>query len=83
MDYGVIQPIGAEAVIPEPTLRKPLGILMILVLIGVWVVVIASFSAQIGTLPIAAQGVIYLIAGVAWILPLGPVLKWMETGKFR
>lgn len=69
--------------IPEPTLRKPLGILMILGLIAVWVAMIASFSSQIGALPVPLQGIIYLVAGITWIIPLGPVLKWMETGKFR
>lgn len=69
--------------IPDPTLRKPLGILMILAMIAIWIILIASFSSAIGTLPILAQAAVYLIGGVAWILPLGPVLKWMETGKFR
>ena len=25
----------------------------------------------------------YLVAGIAWILPLKPLLRWMETGKFK
>ena len=69
--------------IPEPTFRKPLGILMILVLIAVWAILVSSLSSWVGQWPILAQGVFYLIAGVAWILPLRPLLIWMETGKFR
>ena len=69
--------------IPEPTFRKPLGILMILVLIAVWAILVTSLSGWVGQWPILAQGVFYLIAGVAWILPLRPLLIWMETGKFR
>ena len=69
--------------IPKPTLRKPLGILMILLLIAVWTILVASLSAWVGNWPILAQGVFYLVAGVAWILPLRPLLTWMETGKFR
>jgi len=25
----------------------------------------------------------YLVAGIVWILPLKPLLRWMETGKFK
>ena len=69
--------------IPEPSFRKPLGILMILVLIAVWAILITSLSGWVGAWPILAQGIFYLVAGVAWILPLRPLLIWMETGKFR
>jgi hypothetical protein len=30
-----------------------------------------------------AQAIFYLVAGIAWILPLKPLLRWMETGKFK
>ncbi len=66
----------------EPTIRKPLGVLLILAIIAVWAIVVASFSAWIGAMPWPVQAVIYLIAGVAWLLPLGPILRWMETGHF-
>ncbi len=56
---------------------------MILTLITVWAVMIASFSTLVSGWPVLVQGVFYLIAGIAWILPLKPLLKWMETGKFR
>jgi len=38
--------------------RKPVGMLAILLLILVWVVLVASFSAEIGALPILVQLVI-------------------------
>ncbi len=69
--------------LPEPTLRKPLGILGILTLIAVWAFLIGNLSEWIGAWPILAQGLFYLIAGVIWIAPLGPILRWMETGSFR
>jgi Protein of unknown function (DUF2842) len=68
---------------PKPTLRKPLGILGILALIALWAFLIGSFASTVGTWPVLLQGLFYLIAGIAWIAPLGPILKWMETGKFR
>lgn len=69
--------------IPEPSARKPFGILGILLLISVWVIIVASFSGLVGKWHIAAQSLFYLIAGTAWIIPLGPLLRWMEGGKWR
>ncbi|AQR72999.1 DUF2842 domain-containing protein [Sphingomonas sp. LM7] len=63
--------------------RKPAGTLAILVLILVWVVLVASFSAEIGSLPVLVQLVIYVVLGIAWIAPLKPLLRWMETGNWR
>ena len=63
--------------------RKPAGMLAILLLILVWVVLVASFSAQIGALPILVQLAIYLVLGIVWIMPLKPLLRWMETGRWR
>lgn len=66
-----------------PSWRKPAGILAIIALIAVWAYVVASASPLIRTWPILVQALIYLIAGIVWILPLKPLLIWMETGKFR
>ncbi len=67
----------------NPSWRKPAGALAIIGLILVWVVVVASFSGQIGHLPILVQTLIYLALGIVWILPLKPLLRWMETGRWR
>ena len=66
----------------EPNWRKPAGIFAILALIILWCVLIASFSAVVGGWPVLAQALFYLIAGLAWILPLKPLLAWIETGRF-
>ena len=63
--------------------RKPAGMIAILALILFWVVLVASFSSQIGALPILVQLLIYLVLGIAWIAPLKPLLLWMETGAWR
>ncbi len=67
----------------KPTWRKPVGVLLIVALISVWAVIVTSQWDRIGTLPIWLQTIIYLIAGVAWLLPLRPLMIWMETGSFR
>jgi hypothetical protein len=69
---------------PEaPSWRKPFGVLILLAYMIIWTVMVASASSWIGTLHWTAQTMIYLVAGVIWIVPLGPCLKWMETGHFR
>jgi hypothetical protein len=67
----------------EPSWRKPAGIFAILALIALWAAIIASLSGEVGRWPVLLQAIFYLIAGIAWILPLKPLLRWMETGQFR
>lgn len=65
-----------------PTLRKPAGMVAILVIICVWGYLVSRFSAIIGTWPFAVQMITYAVAGIIWILPLKPLLQWMETGRW-
>lgn len=67
----------------QPSWRKPAGIFAILLLILVWAVLVASLAGTVGRWPILAQALFYLLAGIAWIAPLKPLLRWMETGRFR
>jgi len=67
----------------EPSWRKPVGIFMILLIIFVWSVIVATAAPWIGQLPALLQGVVYVSAGIIWILPLKPLLAWMETGRWR
>ncbi len=67
----------------EPSIRKPLGVGLILAIVLVWSLIVAGLSPYIGRLPGWAEAIVYLVAGIVWIVPLGPVLKWMETGRWR
>lgn len=73
---------------PEPTMRKdptwriPIGILLLLILLGIYAIVVAGASGMIGTLPVLVQTVIYIVLGTIWLLPLRRFLIWMETGKW-
>jgi hypothetical protein len=67
----------------QPSWRKPAGIFAILALIALWAVAIASLAGTVGRWPVLLQTIFYLVAGIAWILPLKPLLRWMETGHFR
>jgi hypothetical protein len=67
----------------NPSWRKPLGMALILLLIIVWAAIIVAASPLIERLPALAQAPIYLVAGIIWILPLKPLLRWMELGRWR
>lgn len=68
---------------PEPSWRKPAGMALILLLIIAWGVIIGTASELLIGLPWPVHTLYYLLAGIAWILPLKPLLRWMETGKWR
>ena len=68
---------------PEPSWRKPAGIAAILLLILLWAVLVASFAQLISSWPVLVQALFYLVVGVAWIVPLGPLLRWSQTGRWR
>ncbi|HXG80760.1 MAG TPA: DUF2842 domain-containing protein [Sphingomicrobium sp.] len=67
----------------QPSWRKPFGIFVILALIAAWAALVVSLSGTVGQWPALLQAIFYLSAGIAWVLPLKPLLRWMETGRFR
>jgi len=66
-----------------PSWRKPAGMGLILLLITVWAVIVATVADYLQGLPDVVHIFYYVIAGIAWILPLKPLLLWMETGRWR
>lgn len=68
---------------PQPSGRTLAGIVLILLLIGVWAAFVASLARTVGTWPILIQALFYLIMGIAWIIPLKPLVRWIQTGSFR
>lgn len=67
----------------EPSYRKLVGIALILLLIVVWAAFVASMARIVGAWPILVQAPFYLAMGLVWIIPLKPVVRWIQTGSFR
>lgn len=67
----------------EPSPRKLVGIALILLSIVVWAAFVASLAQVVGRWPILVQAPYYLIMGIVWIVPLKPLVRWIETGSFR
>ena len=63
--------------------RRGLGVGLILGFILIWALLIAFFAPAISRWPILVQAPFYLFMGITWIIPLKPLLQWMETGSFR
>ncbi len=69
--------------IDPPSWRKPVGMFLIMGLIGVWAVLVLLVTPVILTLAWPLQALFFAIAGIVWIVPLKPLLRWMELGRFR
>ena len=67
----------------QPSFRKLAGIALILLLILVWAGFVASLARIVGQWPVIVQAPFYLIMGIAWIIPLKPLVRWMTTGRWR
>lgn len=68
---------------PQPSARKLIGVVLIILYIAVWAGLIALFAPAIGRWPVLVQGVFYLVAGLIWIAPLRPIVRWIESGQRR
>jgi hypothetical protein len=67
----------------RPSSRKLLGIALIVLLIVFWAAFVASLAPMVGRWPILVQAPFYLLMGIIWIIPLKPLVRWMQTGKFK
>lgn len=64
-----------------PSWRKPAGMLLIVAIIIAWAALVASLSSVVGGWHWILQLVFYVVAGIVWITPMKPLLRWMEGGR--
>ena len=67
----------------RPSIRSLVGIGAILLLIAVWAIFVASLARTVGGWPVIVQAVYYLVMGIVWIIPLKPLVRWIQSGSFR
>ena len=67
----------------KPSWRKPAGIFLILLLIAVWAWLVVTVAELLPPLPWPLRALYFVTAGIVWILPLKPLLRWMELGSMR
>jgi hypothetical protein len=59
------------------------GILLILLLIAAWAFAVVTVAEWLPALPWPLKALFFVAAGIVWILPLKPLLRWMELGTWR
>lgn len=67
----------------EPRWRPTAAAFMIIGIIIFWAVLVATLSSLVTRWPWPVQLIFYIAAGFVWILPLKPILRWSETGRWR
>ena len=67
---------------PPPSFRKVTSAGLIVLLIVIWALAVAVFAPFVSRWPVLVQALFYLIVGIAWIIPLKPLLRWSETGRW-
>ena len=82
-DAGRVDRLPVSYPAHQPSWRKPAGITLILALIASWAAVVATVAERLAAWPTLAQLPFYVATGIVWILPLKPLLRWMETGRWR
>jgi hypothetical protein len=66
----------------SPSSRALAGIGLILLLVVLWAALVASLAAIVGRWSILVQAGFYLFMGLIWIVPLKPLVRWIQTGRF-
>lgn len=68
----------------EPSWRKPVGMVLILLLIAAWCVIVVM-AVEALRLPLWASAFAFVAGGLAWLwlFPMKRLLRWMELGKWR
>lgn len=64
---------------PEPFMRKLLGAFLILAWLLAYVAVAAVVGDRVLKEPLWVQVIFFPIAGLAWVVPLKPLLRWMHA----
>lgn len=60
-------------------MRKPLAMFLVCVFLVAYIGVAATIGSNIVDSPRWVQLVFYVVAGIAWALPLKPLMDWMNS----
>ena len=67
----------------EPNWRKPVGMILMLLFLVLWSGVAVNIIDWLEGVNFWLQLPVYIFLGIAWIFPIRPFLRWMNTGSFR
>jgi hypothetical protein len=62
----------------SPRIRKLIGSLLLLFLVGFWAVATTIVAMGMMNADRLVQMVFYLAAGLLWVIPAGAIIAWMQ-----
>ena len=65
----------------NPNWRALAGMFLILLLILVWSIVVVTGYQLVASTAWPLQALYFLVAGTIWVLPLKPLLRWMQSDR--
>ena len=66
-----------------PSVRRPLGVLLLLLGILAYVLLAVWLFEPVASLHPLLQLPIWVVLGIGWVIPARPLLVWIETGRWR
>lgn len=66
-----------------PSLRRPFGIIGLILFLFVYALAAVWIAEPVARLHPLVQLPVWLVLGVAWVIPFRPALLWIETGNWR
>jgi hypothetical protein len=62
--------------------RKLIGAVLLLLLVTIWALLAMAFAQFAFSSPnVLAAWIFYVVAGLGWVLPAMPLVRWMEGGR--
>lgn len=65
-----------------PRLRKLVGSIAVVAFLAAYIAVVATLADRLPDNRVA-ELLFFVVAGMAWGLPILPLFTWMQTGAFR
>lgn len=62
-------------------MRKPVAVVLMLAFMALWIWGAGTVGTMIAGSSVWLQLVYYIVAGFGWILPLRPLLLWMNANE--
>ena len=66
-----------------PMGRRTIGVFAIMALIALEALLVVACANLVAPWPILVQALFYLVAGLVWLLPMKPLLVWMNKGQHQ
>ncbi|MEM6947926.1 MAG: DUF2842 domain-containing protein [Pseudomonadota bacterium] len=63
----------------KSSVRKPIAVLALFVVLTLWVIGAATIGTALTSSSQWIQLVFYIVAGIGWVMPMRPIFRWMNS----